>query len=144
MQIKFKKLHPDAVMPKQGTPGSAGFDLTATNREMRAGVRQFVYHTDIAVEIPKGYVGLVFARSSICRTGLLLTNCVGVIDSDYRGEITAVFDFSHTVLSIDSVYKPGDRICQLVIVPIPEVEYIEVDNLSETERGAGGYGSTGR
>ena len=144
MQIKFKKLHPDAVMPKQGTPGSAGFDLFVRDyehTETSYGNYMIRYYSGIAVEIPKGYVGLVFPRSSICNTAIRLTNAVGVIDSDYRGEITGVFDAAHGILGI---YEIGMRFAQLVIVPIPEVEYIEVDNLSVTERGAGGYGSTGK
>ena len=139
MQIKFKKLCRKAVAPKQGTPGSAGFDLTATDIRKDCG-QDFLhrYFTGIAVEIPPGYVGLIFPRSSIFRTGMLLTNCVGVIDSDYRGEIQAVF------AGIKPAYNVGDRICQLVVVPIPQVEYVEVTELSGTGRGTGGYGSTGK
>ena len=139
MKIKFKKLTPNAVMPRRGTPGSAGFDLTATSRE---GIDWHLtrYGTGIAVEIPPGHVGLVFPRSSCYKHDVLLSNCVGVIDSDYRGEITFVF----LPRAEQKIYDIGDRIGQLVIVPIPEVEYEEVDELSVTERGAGGYGSTGR
>lgn len=145
MQIKFKKLCPEAVAPRQGTPGSAGFDLTATAAWLESNTKMVKCNTGIAVEIPKGYVGLVFPRSSICRTVNRLSNCVGVIDSDYRGEITAVFD----VLPRDFGFRPnsyraGDRFAQLVIVPIPKVEYVEVEELTPTERGAGGYGSTGK
>ena len=142
MQIKFKKLYPEAVTPKQGTPGSAGFDLTAMSYRFDERYSVWEYGTGIAVEIPKGYVGMVFPRSSVYKTGDFLSNCVGIIDSDYRGEIKAKF---YSIKQLwDDPYKLGDRICQLVIVPIPEVEYIEVDNLSVTERGAGGYGSTGK
>lgn len=139
MKIKFKKLVQKAVMPKQGTPGSAGFDLTATDIRKDCG-EDFLYRyfTGISVEIPPGYAGLIFPRSSVYKTGMLLTNCVGVIDSDYRGEIQAVF------AGEKPAYKVGDRICQLVIVPIPQVEYAEVTELSSTERGTGGYGSTGK
>ena len=151
MQIKFKKLVAKAVAPKQGTPGSAGFDLKAITASLDCGSHKVTCNTGIAVEIPKGYVGLVFPRSSICRTNLRLSNAVGVIDSDYRGEITAVFDeLPKCGLQADFAYvRPksyaaGDRIMQLVIVPIPEVEYIEVEELTPTERGAGGYGSTGK
>lgn len=122
MQIKFKKLCSKAVTPKRGTPGSAGFDLTATYIRKDCG-EDFLYRyfTGIAVEIPPGYVGLIFPLSNIFRTGMLLTNGVGVIDSDYRGEIQAVF------AGPKPTYKVGDRICQLVIVPIPDVEYVEVE-----------------
>ena len=99
------------------------------------------YDTGIAVEIPPGYVGLVFPRSSVCKTGLSLANSVGVIDSDYRGSISLVF---YKGAELIEAYSYGDRIGQLVIVPIPEVEFVEAEELSETERGAGGYGSTGK
>ena len=140
MQIRFKKITTEAVAPKQGTPGSAGFDLTATSIRFDEDYHVFEYGTGIAVEIPKGYVGLVFPRSSVYKTGLMLSNSVGVIDSDYRGEIRAKF---YTDV-MRGGYKTGDRICQLVIVPIPDVDYIESPDLSETERGTGGYGSTGK
>lgn len=157
MQIKFKKLHPDAVAPKQGTPGSAGFDLTVCRPVEQISPAHIRCWSGVAVEIPKGYVGLIFPRSSICKKGLLLTNSVGVIDSDYRGEISAVFDILHSEENHNAreffgvlmpprykIYEVGDRFAQLVIVPIPDVEYIEVEELSATERGAGGYGSTGK
>ena len=139
LKIKFKKLNPNAVIPKQGTAGAAGFDLTAVWLE--ATETTLKYDTGIAVEIPPGYVGFVFPRSSVCKTGLSLANSVGVIDSDYRGSISFVF---YKPMQCIVPYLPGDRIGQLVIVPIPEVEYVEVEELSETERGAGGYGSTGK
>ena len=138
MEIKFKKLNENAVEPKQGTPFSAGFDLVAVSKEQLD-----MYHTrfgtGLAFEIPEGYVGLVFARSSCYKNGSLLTNGVGVIDSDYRGEVMAVF----LGTSKDICYDIGDRICQLVIIPIPQVKFIFTEKLSETERGTGGYGSTG-
>ena len=135
LQIKFKKMNPNAVMPKQGT---AGFDLTAVRIEE---TDQFVkYYTGIAVQIPAGYFGMLVPRSSVVNTGLLMGNSVGIIDSDYVGELSAVF----YLRSGCKVYNVGDRIGQLLIVPIPAVEYVEVEELSETERGAGGYGSTGK
>lgn len=139
MTVRFKKLHPDAKAPYQATPGSAGFDLTAVHRE-GAGYHQIRYCTGIAVEIPAGYVGLVFPRSSVYKTKQTLANCVGVIDSDYRGEITAIFDFHRE----SEFYDIGDRIAQLVIMPIPAVRFVEAEELTETERGTGGYGSTGK
>lgn len=142
MKIKFTKLVKSAVAPKQGTAGAAGFDLTATSRFYSGKHGTWEYGTGIAVEIPPGYAGLVMPRSSIFKTGLVLSNGVGLIDSDYRGEVKAKFHI------IDDQrmkpYEVGDRIAQLVIVPIPEVEYVEVDKLTETERGTGGYGSTGK
>lgn len=139
LQIKFKKLNSNAVIPTQGTNGAAGFDLTAVSIEKNE--TMFKYDTGIAVEIPPGYVGLVFPRSSVCKTGLSLANSVGVIDSDFRGSISLVF-YKNTQCIVP--YWPGDRIGQLVIMPIPEVEFVEAEELSETERGEGGYGSTGK
>ena len=140
MRIKFKKLHPDAVMPKRATDGAAGFDLTAVTCRYGDNGKVF-YDTGIAVEIPAGYVGLVFQRSSVYKTGLSLCNAVGVIDADYRGSIQFVFRVGYGGCS---PYKAGDRIGQIVFVPIPDVELVESAELSETARGAGGYGSTGK
>lgn len=143
MEIKFKRLHPDAKVPYQATPGSAGFDLTAVSKETKKDslLRYIVeYRTGLAVEIPAGHVGLVFPRSSIYKKDMLLTNGVGVIDSDYRGEIKAVF----AGVREGDAYQPGDRIAQLVIMPVPAVKFVEAEELTETQRGAGGYGSTGR
>lgn len=139
LQIKFKKLNSCAVIPTRKTTGAAGFDLTAVS--LKVTETTIKYETGIAVEIPPGYVGLAFPRSSVCKTGLSLANSVGVIDSDYRGSISFVF---YKGAEFIEPYSYGDRIGQLLIVPIPAVEFVEVDELSETERGAGGYGSTGR
>lgn len=141
MKIKFKKLHPKAAAPKQGTPGSAGFDLTATGRIWNETYAVWDYSTGIAVEIPPGFVGLIFPRSSVYKTGYALSNCVGVIDSDYRGEITA--KFHPLFVGNDCPYNVGDRFCQLVIMPAMDIEYEEAEALSDTTRGTGGYGSTG-
>ena len=140
MQIRFKKLHHLAQIPRQATSGSAGFDLTAVWQTWKDGGKVY-YDTGIAVEIPAGYVGLVFQRSSVYKTGLSLCNAVGVIDADYRGSIQFVFRIGYGGCS---PYKAGDRIGQIVFVPVPAVELIESDELSETARGEGGYGSTGK
>jgi dUTP pyrophosphatase len=137
MKIKMKKLHPDAVIPRYAKAGDAGLDLTAV--EIVADGSLLTYKTGLAVEIPNGYVGLLFPRSSVYKTGQTLTNCVGVIDSGYRGEIMMKFSFSPQGLE----YEVGDRIGQLLIMPYPKVEFVEVDELSKTSRGSGGYGSTG-
>lgn len=145
MQLKFKKLSDKAVLPVKKTSGSAGMDLTATSITTEineCGQLVLVYHTDIAVEIPEGYVGLLFPRSSIYKKSLAQTNSVGVIDSDYRGEIMAKFKTTTDV--VPAVYKEGETFCQLVIVPNPEFEIVEAEELTETERGEGGYGSTDR
>lgn len=137
MKVKIKKLHPDAVVPKYAKPGDAGLDLTATGVESDKGT--LTYKTGLAVEIPHGHVGLLFPRSSVYKTGQTLTNCVGVIDSGYRGEIM----MKYTLSPYFSEYKIGDRVGQLIIMPYPEVEFEEVEDLSSTDRGEGGYGSTG-
>ncbi len=139
LKIKFKKMNPNAVMPRMGTTGAAGFDLTAVSMKVKENTLK--YDTGIAVEIPPGYVGLAFPRSSVCKTGLSLANSVGVIDSDYRGSISFVF---YKGAEFIEAYSYGDRIGQLLIVPIPAVEFVEAEELSETERGKGGYGSTGK
>ena len=140
MKIQFKKLVPEAQKPKFGKPGDAGADLVAISAEIRD--NQVIYGTGIAVEIPEGMVGLVFPRSSIRNYDLVLSNSVGVIDSGYRGEIMATFNLKNP-WSDDDVYHIGDRIAQLVIIPVPLVKYTEVNELSETERNTSGHGSTG-
>ena len=140
MKVKIKKLVENAVIPTYAKKGDAGMDLTATSKtyDERGNV---VYGTGIAVEIPNGYVGFVFPRSSICKTDLLLTNSVGVIDSGYRVEIMAKFSYVHMH---NKKYEIGDRIAQLIIMPYPIIEFVESEELSETERGDGGYGSSGK
>lgn len=143
MQIKFKRLSEKAVVPIRTTVGSAGFDLTSTHvttEVSECGQLILVYHTDIAVEIPEGYMGLVFPRSSIYKKSMRLCNCVGIIDSDYRGEINEKFIVTTDV--IPSLYREGERFAQLVIVPFVAAEFVEAEELSETERGENGYGST--
>ncbi len=140
LKVKFKKLHPSSISPCYAKQGDAGMDLTATeiiNQE----VFQIVYGTGIAVEIPEGHVGLVFPRSSIRKYDLALSNSVGVIDSGYRGEIQVTFTKKRGVAS--RIYEIGDRICQLMILPFPSVIFVEADELSDSERGTGGHGSTG-
>jgi len=142
MKVLFKKLHPEAVKPKFGKPGDAGADLVATSIDLsRDG--QMVYGTGLAVEIPEGMVGLVFPRSSVRNYDLSMSNSVGVIDSGYRGEIMVTFNMKWGQPGQKGVYKVGDRIAQLIIIPVPLVQYKEVDELSETNRGTAGHGSTG-
>lgn len=145
-EVKVKKLNPNAVIPKYAKDGDAGMDLVATTIISNT-TFDVTYGTGIAMEIPKGYVGLVFPRSSIRKTDLSLTNCVGVIDSGYRGEIQAIFKkvFGKNDVRIDEMdYKVGDRIAQIMIIPYPSVTFVESDELSESERGDGGFGSTGK
>lgn len=140
LQVKFKKLHPSSITPCYAKQGDAGMDLTATEIISNEPF-QIVYGTGIAVEIPEGHVGLVFPRSSIRKYDLILANSVGVIDSGYRGEIQVTFVKKRGVAS--KGYDVGDRVCQLMIIPFPGVRFMEVDELSDSERGIGGHGSTG-
>ena len=144
MEIKVKKLTPEAKLPTYGSPFSAGADLYALAEAPVAiapGETKLV-HTGISLEIPEGYGGFLYARSSLAsKRGLAPANKVGVIDSDYRGEVmVALFNQSGTL----QVVEPGERIAQLVIAPFLKGEFVEAECLSETDRGAGGFGSTGR
>lgn len=146
LTVNVKKVHPEAIVPEQATTGSAGLDLTAvsvTAPRIEASGPYMEYDTGLAFEIPEGYVGLLFPRSGIIpKTSLLLANGVGVIDSDYRGTIKARFR-DLNAFSGRAVYKQGDKIAQLVILPYPKVTLNVVEELSDTVRGEGGFGSTG-
>ena len=179
MQIKFVKTHPNAVIPTRGSDGAAGFDLTAVS--LRRAADLYIYDTGLALEIPSGYWGGIYARSSLFFTGLEKCGGVCVIDSDYRGSILVIFrevpgDQHARRLALHPLfpgkthmmhpYKPGDRIAQLIIQPclvpvqgrvslsemgsiqpycyLEKAEFVQVDELSTTARGTGGYGSTGR
>lgn len=144
MVIRFKRLSDKAVMPTRATSGSAGYDLTCsriTTEINEVGQVILVYHTDIAVEIPEGYEGQLRNRSSISKKSLRLSTGMSTIDSDYRGEITAKFVVTTDV--VPSIFKEGERFAQLVISKVETVDFVESDELSETDRGNGGYGSTG-
>lgn len=146
MKVKIKKLHPDAITPKYAKPGDAGLDLVAVSCKVLVDSltdedTKVEVDSGIAVEIPEGYVGLIFPRSSIKGTGVRLTNCVGVIDSGYRGSIKAYFDIVDKSLIY---YEKGDKFAQLLIIPYPQIELEEVEELTQTERGASGYGSSGK
>ena len=139
MKVKIKKLHPDAVIPKYAKLGDAGMDLVAISEEWNDTNTMVTYDTGLSMEIPEGYVGLLFPRSSIVKTELELANSVGVIDSGYRGPIMFKFRYNQEGM----VYDVGDRIGQILILPYPQVEFEEVEELSSSERGEGGFGSTG-
>ena len=141
MVLKFKKLNDTAVIPSYAKPGDAGLDLVATE-VLEESMHQIKYGTGIAVEIPEGYVGLLFPRSSVSKTNLSVANSVGVIDSGYRGQIMCVFNKVNNPML--SSYNVGDTIAQLVIVACPQFIVKEVTELSGTERGEGGFGSTGK
>lgn len=163
MQVKFKKLNKKAVMPTKAHPTDAGFDMVAVTKTVTD--KYVEYDTGIATAIPVGHVGLLFANSRVSKYDLDLTNAVGVADSNYRGPIK--FRYRHTihpktatlahrtkyfnlVKDIEPVPVPfhpkefnvGDVVGQLIIIPIPDVEFVEVDELDETDRGEGGFGST--
>ena len=157
-KLKFKKLNyaakdkegnpivmeSQAVLPKKAHATDAGYDLTATRITQEvdeAGKLILVYHTDLAVEIPEGYVGLLFMRSSVSKKSIQLCNCTGVIDSNYRGEVMGKFKV--TTDALPRIYEPGEKFAQFVLVPyytVVETEWVE--ELTETERGEGGFGST--
>ena len=139
--IKFKKLNPYAVIPSFAKAGDAGLDLTAISRMEDPNMPLVEFGTGLAAEIPEGYVGFIFPRSSIKNTALILRNSVGVIDSGYRGEIRIIFlDVNPAVAG----YKIGDRVAQLVMVPCFNGTIEEVEELSPSDRGEGGFGSTGK
>lgn len=144
MKICFKKIDKRALVPTYGTYFSAGADLRAILDEpvtIKPG-ESMLLHTGIAVAIPEGYVGLVYARSGIaCKRGLAPSNKVGVIDADYRGEIMVSL---HNHGNTDQIISPDERIAQMIVAPFIHCEYEEADNLENTERGTGGFGSTGR
>lgn len=169
MKVKFKKVRESAFVPTKAHSSDAGFDLYADSKGWDEN-GNVVYGTGIAVEIPEGYVGLVFPRSSIAGRDLQLSNSVGVIDSGYRGEIMAKFrstvqmanplkvwwrvfvkgedswDYKNSLVVhslFEDEYELGERIAQLIIMPYPEVEFEEVEELSNSDRGENGYGSTG-
>ena len=152
MFVKIKKFHEDAVVPKYAKTGDAGMDMTAVSVERKGDL--VIYDLGIGMEIPEGYVGLIFPRSSICKYDLELTNSVGVIDSGYRGNIKAFFrdtgykpiktDNDNTIASLGKAYEVGDRVCQIMIVPHPHITFVEVNELEDSERGEGGFGSSGK
>ena len=141
LRVRFKKTVPEATAPTKAHHTDAGFDLTCVSVEEDRRHNCVSYGTGIAVEIPNGYVGLVFPRSSVYKEDIDLSNCVGVIDSGYRGEISAKYRILQPHIHR---YTVGDRIGQLIIMPYPTVEWVESDELSDSDRGTGGYGSTGR
>lgn len=154
MKVKITKLMPDAVIPTYGTEGAAAFDLTAVTVDgysQTASVidehSPVVCETGLAFEVPEGHVMLVFSRSGQgFNHDIRLANCVGVVDSDFRGQVKVKLarDMDYADDEAPIVIKPGDRVAQAMILPVERVQFEEVEELSSTQRGAGGYGSTGR
>jgi dUTP pyrophosphatase len=152
MKIKIKKLHPDAVIPTYAKQGDAGMDLTSVSVSTKynkdeegfstKSEKYIEYDTGLSMEIPEGFVGYLFPRSSVSKTDLLLANSVGVVDSGYRGPIKLRFRKS-VCTAYPGIYSRGERVGQIIIMPVPSFEFEEVDELSDTDRGDGGFGSTG-
>ncbi len=153
MKVNVKKLGSNAVLPTYSRDGDCGLDLTATSKYYDD-YGNVCYGTGLAIEIPKGFYGDLCPRSSISKYDLVLANSIGKIDSNYRGEL--IFKFKrhgepeitnaqspHNWLEVWKEYEIGDRVGQLVILPYPKIEFVEVNDLSDTERGDGGFGSSG-
>lgn len=143
MKVNIKKIDDRATIPAYAKQGDAGLDLTAIEVGMEINqdsTGSIVYRSGLSVEIPEGYVGLIFPRSSISTYSLAMANCVGVVDSGYRGELICKFKVNTT--SLPKMYQVGERFAQLIIMPYPTIEWNVVEELTETERGETGFGST--
>lgn len=146
LKVQIKRLSENAVIPSYAHAGDGGMDLTATSVKADE-YGNYEYGTGLAIAVPEGYIGLIFPRSSICKTTLSLSNSVGIIDHGYSGEVKFKFKPTMKLPSgkpIDTMYRVGDRIGQLIIIPFPKVEFEEVKELSDTDRGEGGFGSSGK
>ena len=141
IELPVRRLRPDARLPARAYAGDAGFDLAACERvELGPGERAAV-PTGLAVAIPEGYAGFVQPRSGLAaRNGLTIVNTPGLVDSGYRGELVVIL--LNTDREVPFVVEPGMRIAQLVVVPVPEVELVELDELPASERGVRGFGSS--
>ena len=144
MKIKFKKLREGVETPSRAHENDAGLDLKAIDYNYDKEYDNHIYHTGIAVEIPEGYVGLIFPRSSNRNTDSYMTNHVGVIYSGYRGELLVTFKTRDLKLIPIKPYEIGNKIAQLVIIAYEKVEFEEVDELSKSDRGTNGHGSSGK
>ena len=140
VDVKIRKVHPDAVLPKRAHPTDAGMDVTAISMEMTEDYIE--YDTGLQFQLPAGYVMLIFPRSSNSKKDLLLCNSVGVLDAGYTGNLKFRFKLT-TEGYTEKIYNPGDKIGQIVILPYPEINFIETEKFDETDRGSGGFGSTG-
>lgn len=148
LKVRVKKLHPNAVIPKYAKTGDAGLDLVCVAKEelekTPSGHKVVVLRTGLSFEIPEGYVGLIFPRSSVSKKDVRLSNSVGVIDSGYRGEVMAKFDIlPGSRPQYEGTYNEGERCMQMIILPYPQIELLEAENLTNSDRGEGGFGSSG-
>jgi dUTP pyrophosphatase len=141
MRIKFKKLREDAVTPRQGREGDACWDLVTTGMTQKVPERYIEYGTGIAIQVPEDHVGLLFPRSSVSNYDMSLANCVGIIDPNYRGEIRLRFRTTNT--GMPSIYRAGEKVGQIMIIPRPHIDWEEEKELDDTNRGEGGFGSSG-
>lgn len=164
MIVKVKKLNPNAIIPTYATEGSAGMDITAIDLEYDIKNDRYIYHTGLAFEVPQGYFMDLRPQSRNTKSDFYLPNAPGTLDPDYRGELLVIYKrrdavnprqfieldsssekgiraYINSMLSI-APYTPGQTVCQLIILPYPKVEFEEVEELSNTERGEGGFGST--
>lgn len=144
MEVKIKRLHRDAIIPSYAKYGDAGLDLSAVDVSYKDDY--ISYKTGLAFEIPKGYLGLLFPRSSNSKKDLILCNSVGVLDSGYRGEVEFRYKLVYNggaSRGLQHTYSIGDRVGQIVIIPYPEITFVEKEELEDSERGANGFGSTG-
>lgn len=142
MEVKFKKLDERAVIPSYAHIGDAGMDVTAVSVNITDDYIE--YGTGLAFQLPENHVMLIFPRSSNSKKDLLLCNSVGILDENYRGELKLRFKLTNQDKSRDNkIYSTGDRVGQIMILPYPTIQLKEVDELEETERGDGGFGSTG-
>lgn len=148
MKVKIKRLDKKAVIPQRQRVGDAGLDITAISKHYEKredGTKVITYGTGIAIQLPENHVGLIFPRSSVSKTALDLCNSVGILDENYTGEIMFKFRLDANARPFQgNTYDIGDRIGQIIIMPYPKVELEEVKELNETERGAEGFGSSGR
>jgi len=137
MKIKIKRLHTEAKIPSYANPGDAGMDVFATSKEEK---EKFIeYGTGLSFELPSDHLMLVFPRSSLSNKDLILANHVGVLDSGYRGELKLRFKKTGK-----DIYEIGDKIGQIIVTPFPKIDFEETENLSDSSRGQGGFGSTGK
>lgn len=143
LNVKVKRLVSEAVLPKKAHGADAGYDLTAVSVEVRNQGKIIVYHTGLAFDIPEGWCGKVYPRSSVRDYDLALANCVGIIDSGYHGEVTLSFRRMASWVA-KNIYAKGDRVGQIVFERVKDADFQEVTMFNESERGAGGYGSTGK
>lgn len=147
LKIKLKKLHEDAKMPFKATENSGCFDLFCLKSEHyinENATEYVVYHTGIALELSKGYDAIIIPRSSVRKTGMMMANSIGYIDNDYRGEIQVTFKVEPLMKNYANPYLKGDRVCQIRLIEQLDCQFEEVDELSDTERGEDGFGSTGK